>query len=94
MDDLTLLECRTDCQESQLQCYLSKLNQWSHKNNMKLNPSKCFAMNVSFSRNQQLPGTYCIDNTVTLGFKCKNLRSNNPVKSQVGRTCVRNQKEV
>ena len=63
VDDLTLLECRTDCQESQLQCYLSKLNQWSHKNNMKLNPSKCLAMNVSFSRNQQLPGTYCIDNT-------------------------------
>ena len=30
---------------------------------MKLNPSKCLAMNVSFSRNQQLPGTYCIDNT-------------------------------
>ena len=62
VDDLTLLECRTQGQESELQFNISQFHQWALENNMKLNPSKCFSMNVTFSRNPQLPEILCIDN--------------------------------
>ena len=40
-----------------LTCFFSGL-----LSNMKLNPSKCLSMNVTFSRNPPLPNVLCIDN--------------------------------
>ena len=63
VDDLTLVECRTHGQQSELQSYLSQFHKWALENNMKLNPSKCLSMNVSFSRNPLPPQMLCIENT-------------------------------
>ena len=51
VDDLTLVESRTLSQPSKLQNTLSDFYQWSLRNNMTLNPSKCHCMFISFSKN-------------------------------------------
>ena len=52
VDDLTIVESRTCTQISKLQSELLLLENWSLLNNMKLNPTKCIAMTVSFMKNQ------------------------------------------
>ena len=63
VDDLTLVECRIDGQQSELQTYLSLFHKWAFDNNMKLNPSKCLSLNVTFSRNPQPHPVLSIDST-------------------------------
>ena len=51
VDDLLIVECRPSSQKSCLQDAIDSLVIWSVQNSMKLNPNKCFQMNVNFSRN-------------------------------------------
>jgi hypothetical protein len=51
VDDMSIVECRKVSECSELQSSLDTLVDWCGSNKMKLNPSKCFQMNVNFSRN-------------------------------------------
>ena len=61
VDDLSIVECRPFSQKSCLQDAIDNLTNWSMQNNMKLNPSKCFQMNVDFSRNSPVMPIVSID---------------------------------
>ena len=50
VDDLTIGETRGFNDDSAIQASLDSLNDWSKKNNLKLNPSKCQAMQIYFGR--------------------------------------------
>ena len=50
VDDLTLLECLTKNRQGHMQEDLDHIHHWSSANHMKLNPSKCSVMTVSFTR--------------------------------------------
>ena len=52
VDDLTMVECREqNVASNQLQQTVSNLCTWAENNKMQLNPTKCFKMELSFSRN-------------------------------------------
>ena len=51
VDDLTIVESRKVTSQSKLQNAITDLYQWSAKNNMTLNPSKCFSMVITFMKN-------------------------------------------
>ena len=55
VDDLTLIESKKVNDQSNMQKTLDELCSWTEKNNMKLNPSKCLTMSITFSR---LPHTH------------------------------------
>ena len=61
VDDLSIAEWRPSSQKSCLQDAIDNLTNWSMQNNMKLNPSKCFQMNVDFSRNSPVMPIVSID---------------------------------
>ena len=51
VDDLTLAESRWFPQPSGMQVVLDELNEWTNKNKLSLNPSKCQALQVCFKTN-------------------------------------------
>ncbi|CAH1277576.1 Hypp9703 [Branchiostoma lanceolatum] len=55
VDDLNLIESRLLSQTSQLQNDLNELSSWSDNNSMKLNPGKCKAIHICFSRTPPPP---------------------------------------
>ena len=64
VDDLTLVESMVGNQPANMQHALNMFHNWSLQNNMTLNPSKCLAMNVSFSRNLVNPVPLSIGNRI------------------------------
>ena len=50
VDDLTIVEARNQNKPSQIQREIDSLLTWSLANNMKLNPSKCVFMTISFMK--------------------------------------------
>ena len=50
VDDLTMVECRKLTEPSQIQGVVDNLSVWANGSKMKLNPVKCFNMNICFSR--------------------------------------------
>ena len=52
VDDLTLIETRSRDKSPVVQDHLDKFSDWAKSNHMKLNPSKCAHMKVSFLKNQ------------------------------------------
>lgn len=51
VDDMSIVECRTSIQPSDMQGTLDELEDWCEQNQMKLNPAKCTKMEISFMRN-------------------------------------------
>ena len=51
VDDLTLIESRRITQQTRIQDALDDMNEWTRNNNMKLNPSKCTTMIITFCKN-------------------------------------------
>lgn len=62
VDDLTLVECRQANQRSNMQLAVNNLAEWSDQNRMKLNPTKCVKMDISFMRNPQVQPNVVISN--------------------------------
>ena len=69
VDDLTLLECRKVTDPSDLPAVFYSLGQWSCQNHMKLNPSKCFSLSVTFSKNPPAEPTLYIDDSPLQNFQ-------------------------
>ena len=63
VDDLTLIETRQKNGEPCLQLAVDNLCEWSNENNMKLNASKCFHMEITFARQPEIPPAISIDAT-------------------------------
>ena len=63
VDDLSLVQCRKSTDVSQLQSILNSVQSWSIVNNMSLNPSKCFTLQISFMKNPPDPEILFISNT-------------------------------
>ena len=55
VDDLTFVETRSAENASNMQTAANSLSEWSTKNNMRLNPTKCQQMEISFMRNPPVP---------------------------------------
>ena len=60
--NMMLVECRKISQTPQLQSQLQCLYSWTLENSMKLNPSKCYSMSFSFSKQLFQPPVFYIDN--------------------------------
>lgn len=60
VDDLTLLECRDQRKDSNIQAAVTSLRDWSLRNQMRLNPQKCISMEVCFMRDAPPPSTVVI----------------------------------
>ena len=95
VDDLTLVESMVGNQPANMQHALNMFHNWSLQNNMTLNPSKCLAMNVSFSKNLLNPVPLSIgvrilnsvDKTKILGIIIQsNLKWDSRVSELVKRT--------
>ena len=50
VDDVSLVECRSQNQLSNMQPTVTQFSEWSQMNGMKLNPVKCTRMEISFMR--------------------------------------------
>ena len=55
VDDLTLLECRDQRKDSNIQVAVTSLRDWSLRNQTRLNPQKCISMEVCFMRDAPPP---------------------------------------
>ena len=62
VDDLTLIETRSRDDLPVMQGHLDKFSEWASDNHMKLNPSKCANMKVSFLQKDPLYQPLTIDN--------------------------------
>ena len=63
VDDLSMVESRSICKASKLQDELRKLQEWSNRNDMKLNASKCSVMQISFCKQPVQQTVLFIDDT-------------------------------
>ena len=54
VDDLTAIENINASNGSTIQTDLNKFDNWALKNNMKLNPTKCMYMDISFMKDPQV----------------------------------------
>ena len=62
VDDLTLIESRKLTQQPLMQDALNDFSSWTGNNNMKLNPTKCCTMQVTFCKRPPPPEPLFIDN--------------------------------
>ncbi|KAI8519263.1 hypothetical protein Bbelb_025200 [Branchiostoma belcheri] len=61
VDDLNVIESRPVSQPPRIQNDVDQLSSWAVENKMKLNPGKCKAMHICFSRNPPPPPALNID---------------------------------
>ncbi|KAI8479751.1 hypothetical protein Bbelb_424990 [Branchiostoma belcheri] len=64
VDDLNLIESRRTSEPPRLQHDLDELSTWTEENKMKLNPTKCKAMHICFTRNPPPPPPLSINGHV------------------------------
>ena len=71
VDDLTLCQTFSDAdQTDSMQNELDQFNQWAIENNMKLNPNKCHAMQVSFKQNTTVGYVFQVGTSVLDQVNC------------------------